>query len=72
MHNALETPALELNPDVACVLRELRRSDILAAQMTGSGSACFAVCRSYAQAQYVGERLRQQAWGQVFVVPGAR
>ncbi len=41
--NALEPPAAELLPAIGHILKRLRRCGALAAGMSGSGSACFAV-----------------------------
>lgn len=41
--NALEPPAAELLPSIGHILKRLRRCGALAAGMSGSGSACFAV-----------------------------
>jgi len=66
--NALEPPARQLNGEVARTLVFLHgmcRSGVL---MTGSGTACFAVCRNRSQALAWGGRARQARLGQVFVL----
>lgn len=67
MFNSLERPACELSPDVARMLSILRREHPPGAAMTGSGTACFAVCRSMQHARTMAGRLRQQFSGQVWV-----
>jgi 4-diphosphocytidyl-2-C-methyl-D-erythritol kinase len=61
LHNALQTPAVSLNPAISETLARLTRFPILGAAMTGSGSACFGLCSSRAQARRISGALR--AWG---------
>ncbi|MCA9080691.1 MAG: 4-(cytidine 5'-diphospho)-2-C-methyl-D-erythritol kinase [Planctomycetaceae bacterium] len=67
-YNALQAPAEELNSDVGRALSLLNGNDVVTAGMTGSGSACFGLCRSVRQARMLANRLRQQFDGQVFSV----
>jgi len=81
MHNALETPARRLCGDVDRLLTALARAGAVAPRLTGSGSACFAVCRTAAEARGIAARLAAErsagraAWPGVFAVrlalPGA-
>ena len=64
--NDLQLPAEELNPQIQTALIELRRREVVAAAMTGSGSACFGICRTRRQALHVAGSLRQQRVGQVW------
>ena len=57
LHNALEAPAVRLNPDVAALTGWFNGQAVVASQMSGSGSACFAICRSSRQARHVARRL---------------
>ncbi|MBX7165372.1 MAG: 4-(cytidine 5'-diphospho)-2-C-methyl-D-erythritol kinase [Pirellulales bacterium] len=68
MHNDLQAPAAGLSPWIDRILTALRGEDVVARQMTGSGSACFAICRSTNQARTIAGRLRSQQWGEVSVV----
>lgn len=81
MHNALEAPARRLCGDVDRLLTALARAGAVAPRLTGSGSACFAVCRTVAEARGIAARLAAErlagraAWPGVFTVrlslPGA-
>lgn len=66
--NSLTASACELNPDLTTVLNQLSRADVLASEMTGSGSACFGLCRSARQAQRLANKLRHWNLGQVWAV----
>ena len=66
LHNALQAPVVDLNVDVALTLQTLQQQDVLAAGMTGSGSACFGLCRSVRQARTIARSLSSQELGQVF------
>jgi 4-diphosphocytidyl-2-C-methyl-D-erythritol kinase len=63
MTNALEPPARSLSPEIDRVLRDLERAGGFAPRLTGSGSACFALARTIAEATAVAARLtaRRQA-----------
>jgi 4-diphosphocytidyl-2-C-methyl-D-erythritol kinase len=81
MHNALEAPARRLCPDVDRLLAAFARAGASAPRLTGSGSACFALAESAAEARAIAGRLAaersggQLAWPGVFTVrlalPGA-
>lgn len=81
MHNALEAPARRLCGDVDRLLTALARAGAVAPRLTGSGSACFALCRTAAEARGIAARLAAErfaggaAWPGVFTVrlslPGA-
>ncbi len=75
MHNALEAPARALCPDVDRLLDALTRAGATAPRLTGSGSACFALARTAAEARGIAARLEAQRrpdggrlWPGVFVV----
>ena len=63
MTNALEPPARSLSPEIDRVMRDLERAGGFAPRLTGSGSACFALARTIAEATAVAARLaaRRQA-----------
>ncbi len=63
MTNALEPPARSLSPEIDRVLRDLEEAGGFAPRLTGSGSACFALARTIAEATAVAARLaaRRQA-----------
>lgn len=65
--NDLEAPARRLNPQIDRVLKTLKAESVPSA-MTGSGSACFAICRSTRQAQAIARRCQQRRLGQSIVV----
>ncbi len=57
--NDLEAPALALEPQIGQVLQALRAApESLAARMSGSGSACFAICRDEPAAAALAARLQ--------------
>lgn len=68
MVNRLEEPAASLSPWIARLRAEFAATDCPAAQMTGSGSSYFGLCRSARHARRVAARLRAAAVGAVFVV----
>lgn len=74
MHNALEEPARRLCPDVDRLLSTLARAGAVAPRMTGSGSACFALTRTVAEARGLAARVAAEGaasggrWPGVFVV----
>ncbi len=68
LQNSLEQPARCLNVDVDRLLRVLAKQDVLGFAMTGSGSACFAMCRSHLHARTIANRLKALRLGEVFVV----
>ncbi|MCG6155376.1 4-(cytidine 5'-diphospho)-2-C-methyl-D-erythritol kinase [Rubinisphaera margarita] len=67
IRNALQEPAEQLNPDVRHALSVMRRQDFLMSMMSGSGTACFGVCRSRAAANTIAGRLEALRIGSVFV-----
>jgi 4-diphosphocytidyl-2-C-methyl-D-erythritol kinase len=81
MHNALEEPARRLCPEVDRLLAALGRAGAVLPRLTGSGSACFALTRTAAEARGIAARLSaarsggRPLWPGVFVVrlalPGA-
>ncbi|MFG0333246.1 MAG: 4-(cytidine 5'-diphospho)-2-C-methyl-D-erythritol kinase [Maioricimonas sp. JB049] len=68
LHNALQDPAEQLSEQVRNTLRVLGRIESVGAAMSGSGTACFAICPNAASARRIGARLRAQGLGRVFVV----
>jgi 4-diphosphocytidyl-2-C-methyl-D-erythritol kinase len=66
MLNRLQEAAERLSPEAAQLARELEHLDVWAAQMSGSGSSYFALCRSARHAQRVAARLRARNVGVVF------
>jgi 4-diphosphocytidyl-2-C-methyl-D-erythritol kinase len=63
MHNALEAPARGLSAEVDRLLADLARSGGLWPRLTGSGSACFTLCRTAGEARAVAARLAALADG---------
>ena len=57
MHNALEPPARALSAEVTGLLDDIARCGGLCPRLTGSGSACFTLCRTAAEARGIAARL---------------
>jgi 4-diphosphocytidyl-2-C-methyl-D-erythritol kinase len=57
LSNALEPPARRLCPDIDRLLADLRRAGAIQPRLTGSGSACFALARTAAEARGIAARL---------------
>ena len=57
LHNDLEPPARGLCADVDDALAALAEAGAIAPRLTGSGSACFALARTFAEAQTLASRL---------------
>jgi 4-diphosphocytidyl-2-C-methyl-D-erythritol kinase len=57
MHNSLEAPARRLCPAIDQLLADIGRAGGLAPRLTGSGSACFSLCRTLAEARSIAARL---------------
>lgn len=64
MRNDLQAPALALCPELAQVKAGFDRLPVVAHQLSGSGSAYFAVCRSLRQARQVAKLARERHWGE--------
>lgn len=67
MFNRLEATARQLCPTIARLSELFEELDCPAHQMTGSGTAYFALCHNEKQAQQLASRLRQADIGEVFV-----
>ncbi len=68
MHNDLEPPARALSADVVRLLEALSEAGAVRPLLTGSGSACFALARTAAEAQGIAARLEASGWPGVFAV----
>ncbi len=68
MHNELEAPARVLCPEVDRLLGDLRRAGAVHPLLTGSGSACFAITRTAAEARHLAARMESMGWQGVFPV----
>jgi 4-diphosphocytidyl-2-C-methyl-D-erythritol kinase len=68
LHNALEEPAELLNLEVSQLKSRLSNLPVLGRLMSGSGTACFGLCRSRRQARSLASRLRAARVGHVWVV----
>jgi len=60
LFNRLEPAAFALRPELAALLRRLRRTSLPGARMTGSGSALFGLCASRAEAEGRAQRIRRE------------
>lgn len=58
MHNALESAARTLSPDIDLLLHDIAEAGGPTPRLTGSGSACFTFCRTLSHAESVAFRLR--------------
>lgn len=67
-HNSLEAPARSLCPDVVRLLEAIGAAGGLRPMLTGSGSACFTLARTAAEARAVAARLGAEGWPGVFAV----
>lgn len=68
IYNRLEPAAKTLSPWIERMAREFAAQDCLAAQMSGSGSAYFGICRHARHARRVARRLRSRDIGRVYAV----
>ena len=66
-YNSLEEPARRLNREVQQVLQRLEQQPFLSTMMSGSGTACFGLCRSRKQSIQLARKLRGMAIGRVYV-----
>lgn len=67
LHNALEEPAVRLNPEVKQLKSRFSSLPLLGCLMSGSGTACFGLCHSRRQALSLASRLRAARMGHVWV-----
>jgi len=68
MLNDLEQPARALSADVVRLLEALAAAGAVRPMLTGSGSACFALARTAAEARGIAARLEAAGWPGVFLV----
>ncbi len=74
MHNALEPVARTLSSDIVRLLDDCAAAGGIAPRLTGSGSACFTLCRTSPEAHGIAARLRaieddgSPRWPAVFTV----
>ncbi len=68
MHNTLEAAAVELCPWIGRLQHEFSRLNCVAAQMSGSGTSYFAICRHASHARRVAGQLRSRGVGRVYAV----
>lgn len=66
LRNDLLPAARRLAPAIACVLSAMKRLGVAGATMTGSGSACVAICRSMRHARQVAGVLSSRRLGSVW------
>lgn len=59
LHNALEPSARQLSPAIDALLEAIEKAGGVGARMTGSGSACFALTETVAEAEAVAARLEK-------------
>lgn len=67
LHNSLEAPAREMCDAVRLLLEQFERVGAARPLLTGSGSACFALVRSAAEARGIAARLDAAGWPGVCV-----
>jgi 4-diphosphocytidyl-2-C-methyl-D-erythritol kinase len=68
LRNRLQGAAQTLSPWIAQINSEFSKLQVEGHQMTGSGSSCFALCRSHAHARHLAAKLRARGWGIVHSV----
>jgi len=74
MHNSLEAPARGLCSEIDRLLEDLKAAGGLCPRLTGSGSGCFTLCRTLAEARALAARVAavedtgQPRWPGVFAV----
>ena len=61
MTNALEAPARSLSPDIERLLTAIADAGGFAPRLTGSGSACFTLTRTFAEAEAIAARLQARS-----------
>ncbi len=69
MLNRLTGPAKKLAPQIGEILESLWQADLRMCQLTGSGSACFAIATSSAAAQQTASRLQSSREPGAIVMP---
>ncbi|MBT6641934.1 MAG: 4-(cytidine 5'-diphospho)-2-C-methyl-D-erythritol kinase [Planctomycetaceae bacterium] len=62
MHNSLQQPARTLTPSVDALLSDMAKYDALHPVLTGSGSACFSICRTAKEASQLAACLESAGW----------
>ena len=62
MHNALQQSARTLAPSVDTLLSDMAKYDALHPLLTGSGSACFSICRTAKEASQLAACLESAGW----------
>jgi len=72
LQNDLEEPAVSLHPEIASYKQILTSLDVKSAQMTGSGSAVYAVFRSEDEAFEIYDYLKTSPTFQVFLASGIK
>jgi 4-diphosphocytidyl-2-C-methyl-D-erythritol kinase len=66
MRNDLQPAALALCPKLAQLRDAWERLPVVAHQLSGSGTAYFAICHTLAQARRLARLARQRGWGQAW------
>jgi 4-diphosphocytidyl-2-C-methyl-D-erythritol kinase len=66
--NRLEPAAEGLSPAIRALRSELEKRDCVAAQMSGSGTACFGICRGPRHARRLASQIRSLGYPRVFTV----
>ncbi len=62
MHNSLQQPAQNLAPSVNRLLTDMAKNNALHPILTGSGSACFSLCRTTHEARQLAASLEAAGW----------
>jgi 4-diphosphocytidyl-2-C-methyl-D-erythritol kinase len=70
--NRLQPAAAELSPWIGRLETEFAAVDCPAAQMSGSGTSYFGICRSAVHARGIAAQLRSRGVGQVYAVETVR
>ncbi|TWT38765.1 4-(cytidine 5'-diphospho)-2-C-methyl-D-erythritol kinase [Blastopirellula retiformator] len=66
IHNRLSEPSRELSPEIDRLTKSMVQAGAISSQMSGSGSACFALCHDARHARNVAAKLKSRRLGVVF------
>ncbi|MFI4874370.1 MAG: 4-(cytidine 5'-diphospho)-2-C-methyl-D-erythritol kinase [Blastopirellula sp. JB062] len=66
MHNRLTEPSRQLSSEIDALTAKMAQAGAVSCQMSGSGSACFALCKNAQHAGAVAAKLKNQRLGVTF------
>ena len=68
INNDLQQPAREMSDDIDETLQLIDQNNVVASGMTGTGSACFGLCRTWRAARRIAAKIKSQNNQQVWIV----